>query len=123
MIELYNLFFLRLYFVYLSMDSSMVFDTIRLTVQACLPGSRVLLFGSRAWGDQDSLSDYDLLVITPKTFTPKEKIRWSSRLDQAIVKAIGAPVDLLLNSEEEVRQNQKLPGHIIRSAVKEGVPL
>jgi predicted nucleotidyltransferase len=88
-----------------------------------LPGSRVLLFGSRARGEQDLHSDYDLLIVTPSTFSPQEKIEWSSRLDRAIVKAIRAPVDLLLNSEEEIHQKQQLPGHIIRSVMREGMAL
>jgi predicted nucleotidyltransferase len=105
------------------MNNAVVNNTIRKTVQACLPGSRILLFGSRARGDQDIHSDYDLLIITPETFTPQEKIHWSSILDRAIVDAIRAPVDILLNSEEEIRQKQELPGHIIRSAIREGVAL
>jgi predicted nucleotidyltransferase len=105
------------------MNTSAVYKQIRQTVHDCLPGARILLFGSRARGDGDSYSDYDLLIITPETFTPQEKIKWSSRLDRAIVKAIKAPVDLLLNSEEEVSQKQELPGHIIRLAVKEGIAL
>jgi|SRR5580658_972341 predicted nucleotidyltransferase len=105
------------------MSNSAVYNIIRNTVQACLPGSRILLFGSRARGDQDRHSDYDLLIITPETFTPQEKVLWSSRLDRAIVDAIRAPVDLLLNSEEEIRQKQELPGHIIRSVVREGIAL
>jgi len=82
-----------------------------------------VLFGSRARGDQNPYSDYDLLIITPTTFTPQEKVYWSSRLDQAIVKAIKAPIDLLLHSEEELLQKKELPGHIIRSAIREGVDL
>lgn len=105
------------------MKSAIIYNTIKQTVQSCLPGSRVLLFGSRARGEQDLNSDYDLLVITPTTFTPLEKIQWSTRLDQAIVKAICAPVDLLLNSEEEIRQKKELPGHIIRSVMREGLAL
>lgn len=81
------------------------------------------MFGSRARGDQDRFSDYDLLIITTSTLTPREKVYWSTRLDRAIVEAIKAPVDLLLNSEDEVRQKQELPGHIIRSAVREGIAL
>lgn len=88
-----------------------------------MPGSRVLLFGSRARGEQDIHSDYDLLVVTPTTLSPQEKIEWSTRLDRAIVKAIRVPVDLLLNSEEEILQKQQLPGHIIRSVMKEGMAL
>jgi predicted nucleotidyltransferase len=105
------------------MNSPSIYGKIKETVQSCLPGSRVLLFGSRARGEQDIHSDYDLLIVTPSTFTPQEKIEWSSRLDRAIVKAIHAPVDLLLNSEEEIRQKQQLPGHIIRSVMKEGMAL
>ena len=105
------------------MNNAGVYDTIRSTVQACLPGSRVILFGSHAKGLGDRYSDYDLLIITPETFTPLEKINWSSRLDRAIVSAIHAPVDILLNSEEEIRQKQEMPGHIVRSALREGVAL
>jgi len=105
------------------MKGGTIYKTIKETVQSYLPGSRVLLFGSRARGEQDIHSDYDLLIVTPTTLTPLEKIEWSSRLDRAIVKAISAPVDLLLNSEEEIRQKQQLPGHIIRSVMREGMAL
>lgn len=105
------------------MDRLQIHDTIRQTVQTSLPGSRIFLFGSRARGTGDRLSDYDLLIITPDTFTPQEKIFWNNRLDREIVKAIKAPIDLLLNSEEEINQKRELPGHIIRTAIKEGVVL
>jgi len=105
------------------MNSKLINNTIRNTVKSCLPGARVMLFGSRARGDADRHSDYDLLIITPTTFTSQEKILWSTRLDKAIVEAIKIPVDLLLNSEEEIRQKLDLPGHVMRSVVKEGVVL
>ena len=98
-------------------------NIIRKTVQLLVPDARVLLFGSRARGDHHYNSDYDLLVITPKTFTPKQKINLSSQLDKAIVDAINAPLDLLIVSEEEVREKQELPGHIIRSVMREGITL
>lgn len=105
------------------MDTATIYNSIRQIVELNLPGSRVLLFGSRARGDHDCFSDYDLLVITPQTITPKEKIYWSTRLDRAIVENVNIPIDLLLNSEEEVRQKQELPGHIIRSVMREGIVL
>jgi len=105
------------------MNATSVYDKIRDTVHACLPGSRTLLFGSRARGNMDSRSDYDLLIITSQMFTPAEKIYWSNILDRAIVAAINAPVDILINSEEEVKQKQELPGHIVRSAIREGIAL
>jgi predicted nucleotidyltransferase len=104
-------------------DRLEIYKTIRQIVEFNLPGSRVVLFGSHARGDQDRFSDYDLLIITQSTFTSKERIYWSTLLDRAIVTAINAPIDLLLNSEEEVVEKQQLPGHIIRSAMREGIAL
>jgi len=105
------------------MDSHEIYKTIRETVLANLPGSRVLLFGSRARGDGDKFSDYDLLVITPQTFPPRENIKLSTLLNHAISKALKIPVDILINSEEEVREKQELPGHVVRTAIREGIIL
>jgi predicted nucleotidyltransferase len=105
------------------MNKSIVYNTIKRTVLSHLPGARIWLFGSRARGQDDKYSDYDLLIITPKGFTQKEKINWYSLLDKAIVEAIHAPVDLLLYSEEEVQLKKELPGHIVRSAMREGIAI
>lgn len=75
------------------MDNSSIYKTIRETVSANIPGARVLLFGSRARGEEDRFSDYDLMVITQQTFGPKEKIRLSTLLNHAIVGAID-PLDI-----------------------------
>ncbi len=105
------------------MDSQSIYKTIRETVLTNLPGSRVLLFGSRARGDGDRFSDYDVLDITPQTFAPQEKIKLSTLLDHAINRALKIPVDLLINSEEEVREKQDLPGHVVRTAIREGITI
>ena len=101
----------------------MIYETIHNTVLSFLPDARILLFGSRAKGNNDKHSDYDLLVITPNALTQKEKLSWTWQINKAIVKAIHAPVDLLLYSEDEVLRKKELPGHIIRSAVKEGIAI
>jgi predicted nucleotidyltransferase len=98
-------------------------DTIKSTVHSLLPDARVLLFGSMARGDGNADSDYDVLVIIPKTIPIREKYDWRGKLNEALVKALKAPVDVLLNSEEELNKKIELPGHIIRWAVKEGVEL
>lgn len=105
------------------MDSIAIYNAIRNTVQGCLPGARVLLFGSHAKGNNDRHSDYDLLVITPNVLSQKEKLTWSSQLHKSIIKAIHAPVDLLLYSEAEIIEKQTLPGHIVRTAIREGIAL
>ena len=105
------------------MNSTAKYQQIRQVVDNYLPGVRILLFGSHARGRADIYSDYDLLIITSETLSPKEKIQWSTRLDKALVASIKAPFDILLNSEEEVKEKQFLPGHIIQSAVREGIAL
>ncbi|MBS1503923.1 MAG: nucleotidyltransferase domain-containing protein [Bacteroidetes bacterium] len=105
------------------MGEEATYNMIRQTVRSVLPGSRIVLFGSRAPGVHDRFSDYDLLVITKSTYSPQEEIYWSSQLNRAIVNAIQAPIDLLLNSEEEINEKKELPGHIIRSIIREGVVL
>lgn len=98
-----------------------VLIAIRQTVLAYLPDSRIVLFGSRARSDFDDHSDYDLLIITPDKLSSHKKIALNTNLNKAIVNSVKIPVDLLINSEEEVRQKMELPGHIIRSAIKEGL--
>lgn len=105
------------------MNNNIIYETIKRTVLSYLPDSRILLFGSRARGNSDIHADYDLLVITPNALTQKEKISCSSQIDRAIVKAIRAPIDLLLYSEKEILEKQQLPGHIVRAAMREGVAL
>ncbi|CAN5822199.1 nucleotidyltransferase domain-containing protein [soil metagenome] len=105
------------------MEGKAATDVIKSTILSMIPGAKILLFGSRARGDFNKDSDYDLLVITPDNLPAREKSSWMSRLNYALVKALKVPVDVLVNSEEEVSQKSKLPGHIIRWAMKEGVEL
>jgi uncharacterized protein len=51
--------------------SSTILSSIKLQIQAVVPGAKVLLFGSRAYGAPTEESDWDILVLTkdkhPKT--------------------------------------------------------
>ena len=116
-----NLFFEK--FVYLNMEKESVLSLIKSTILSSLPKARVLLFGSRSRGNFDIYSDYDLLIITADLLTPKEKLKKSGELDKAIVKAIRAPVDVLIFSEKEIFEKKDLPGHIVNTAIREGVEL
>jgi len=98
-------------------------NTIKATVHSVIPDARVLLFGSMARGDANKDSDYDVLVIIPKTLPPREKLGWRSKIQKALVYALDASVDVLLNSEEEVQRKKAIFGHIISAAVEEGVEL
>lgn len=98
-------------------------SSIRATIIEFLPHAKILLFGSRARNDFNINSDYDILIITKQDFSPTEKISWASRIHKALVYSLNAPVDILLNSEQEVEQKKDLPGHVVRWAMKEGVEI
>ena len=101
--------------------SGEVINNIKSVVHSFFPDARVLLFGSMARGDERRNSDYDLLVITKSTFDVEEKISWRSKINKALVKSIHAPVDVILNSEEEIKSKSTLPGHVVQWALKEGI--
>ncbi|TAL58008.1 MAG: nucleotidyltransferase domain-containing protein [Bacteroidetes bacterium] len=103
--------------------NTVVANKIKSIVHSFIPDAKILLFGSYARGEEKRGSDYDLLVITNESFPPLEKINWRSKICNALVDAIHAPFDILLDSEEEVNKKKKLPGHVVRWAVKEGVLL
>jgi len=103
--------------------SNTTLQSIKSVVCAFFPDAQVMLFGSRARGESIKGSDYDVLVITKGSFSPREKISWCTRINKALVLSIHAPVDVLINSEEEIASKRELPGHIIRWAMKEGIKL
>jgi predicted nucleotidyltransferase len=105
------------------MTQQEIHKKIRDTVDSHLPGSRLFLFGSRARGDYQRGSDYDLLIITPNHYTDNEKMDWLTLVAKSLIASIKAPFDVFMNDENEVIENQLLPGHIIRSALKEGIAI
>ncbi len=96
---------------------------IKSTVQKSLPGARVLLFGSRARGNENRYSDYDLLVITQQSFAPVEKMNWESKISKALVNLLRAPFDVILQSKDEVQLRRNSIGHIVYYALKDAVEL
>lgn len=105
------------------MGSQQTFQTIKSTVKSFLPESKVLLFGSRARGEHDRESDYDLLIVTSNTFEPRVKMNWESKIRKALVYSLKAPFDVILESEDEINEKKDLRGHIIYYAMKEAVEL
>jgi predicted nucleotidyltransferase len=105
------------------MSEKTILKTIKSMILAMLPGAKILLFGSRARGDYNKDSDFDILIITPKSLPLKEKRNWINEIGAKLVDALEVPIDVLLNSEEEVAIKRELPGHTINWAMKEGIVL
>lgn len=95
---------------------------IKQSVQQMLPDGNVVLFGSRAKNIALSDSDYDILIIVKHRIDMETKLHYKAMLRKLLVKS-GIRTDVFIESEEEVKIKSQLPGHIIKTAVAEGVYL
>jgi len=105
------------------MNYQQTLHTIKSTVKSFLPGSKVLLFGSRARGEQDIQSDYDLLIITSDTYAPRVKMDWENKIRKALVYSLKLPFDVILESQDELSKKRNLTGHIVYYAMKDAVEI
>lgn len=83
---------------------------------------KIILFGSRARGDQREDSDWDILVVTDQKLTRREKME-ISRIIRERLAEFYIDCDLILKSEDEVEFCKDLFGTVTREALKEGVSL
>jgi predicted nucleotidyltransferase len=77
---------------------------------------RVILFGSRARGEQRPDSDADLLVIESEV---PDQAAEMTRLRRAI-RSLRIPVDVLVVSEDKFRYWADTPGNVFYEAAREG---
>ena len=97
-------------------DDAVVREAGRRILRAAPPGSRVILFGSYARGQAGEHSDLDFLVIEPEVEdVVKESIRLRRTLNGLKVWA-----DVIVRSEESVREWRDVYGTVINSALREG---
>ncbi len=80
----------------------------------------VILFGSRARGDFRKDSDWDILIITERELSWRERLRLSGEIRKRLAKR-GMPVDVLIISREKLERLKNDPGYIYRYALSEGI--
>ncbi len=105
------------------LNNKEVLNTIKNTVLNYLPEAKVLLFGSRARGQHNKDSDFDILVITKDDINPKEKMNMESRISKSLVYSIHAPFDVILHSRQDFELKKNLKGFIIYHALKDAIEL
>jgi predicted nucleotidyltransferase len=97
-------------------DDAVIEDAGRRILQAAPPGSRVILFGSHARGHAGEHSDLDFLVIEPEV---QDVVKESVRLHRAL-RGLEVWADVIVRSEESVREWRDVYGTVINSALREG---
>jgi predicted nucleotidyltransferase len=83
---------------------------------------RVILFGSRARGEADANSDYDILIVQKHSILIQEKMKLSAKLRRRLAQN-GIDADIILKSADEVNSHKNRVGSIVRNALAEGVAL
>lgn len=96
-----------------------VLDEIVRRIVAVADPDRIILFGSRARGEADEESDYDLLVIGPSV---EGYYRRTIPLYQAL-SGLGVSKDVMWWTPEEVRQWEGVKTHFISQVLEEGEPI
>ena len=87
-----------------------------------LSGCDVYLFGSRARGDNQIDSDYDILLVIKDNMPIKEKIKNRSLIRSLLAKE-KIYADVIIQSEVELNNKKKIPGNIVYYAMPEAILL
>jgi predicted nucleotidyltransferase len=96
-------------------DETVIREAGRRILEAAPPETRVILFGSHARGEASKHSDLDFLVIEPEV---EDWGKESVRLHRALQRGVYA--DVIVRSEESVREWRDVYGTVIHSALTEG---
>jgi len=88
----------------------------RRRLAAAAPDARVILFGSRARGEERPDSDLDLLVIEPELKSRRAEF---VRLREALGD-LGVPIDLVVLSAEYADERARVRGTMVNEAIQRG---
>lgn len=97
-------------------------EVIKTIARKYLSDAEVVLFGSRARLDFHRESDYDILIITGKELTPKQKLPYKTRIRKELL-TFDIRSDILIQSKKEIQKKKKLPGHIIKTILDEAIQI
>jgi len=83
---------------------------------------KIILFGSRARGDNKQNSDWDLLIIVSNKLDLEDKRKISKEIRIKLAE-IFIPCDVLIKSASEIDYYSNFIGTPTREALKEGVEI
>jgi len=104
----------------LLLNDPILIDIVKRLVDEFHP-LRVFLFGSRARGDANDESDYDLLIIMPVTNTPSYQL--AQQAHRNALRGIPFPIDVVFVTEKIFDENKSIIGTLPELAIHEGKEL
>ena len=97
-------------------------DNIVNIIKNILPNSRIILFGSRANKKNDSLSDYDFLLISKNNYSLLQRRMYERRIRKALAES-NIPADIIIQTEKDVKYYINKNGSIINIAMNTGIEI
>ena len=94
---------------------------IRRTIDSIDPKAKVILYGSRARGDEHADSDWDILILTDYPVDLETENKFRDKLYDLELET-GEPLSIFIYSKDEWRRKQRITP-FYRSVNKEGISL
>lgn len=91
-------------------------EVVARLVDALRP-EQIYLFGSRARGDAQSDSDYDIMVIVPESDLPPHR---RAQLAHRALRGIRVAADILVSTRQEFDHFLPVPGSLAATILREG---
>jgi predicted nucleotidyltransferase len=91
-------------------------EVVHRLVDALQP-EQIYLFGSRARGDSQADSDYDVMVIVPESDLPPHR---RAQLAHRALFGVRAATDILVSTREEFDRFLSVPGSLAATVLREG---
>ncbi len=80
---------------------------------------KIIFFGSRARGDFNASSDWDILIVLKEQLDRNKKIELSHFIRKNLAEFY-IPCDVIIKSKEELEKQSKSVGCVVKNAVEEG---
>lgn len=93
------------------MDQSLILDNITTNLRKVLPFGEIYLYGSRARGDANENSDFDLLVLLPDHLSGIAFVEWRKKIAGSLYEVemeSGADISLACYKSGEWKQRASL---------------
>lgn len=97
-------------------NDPMLSEIVRRLVETFRPG-RIYLFGSKARGETDPDSDYDLMVVIPETTEPGYRL---AQRAHSLLWGLGIAADILVWTREAFESRLHLEASLPATIVREG---
>jgi len=97
-----------------------ILDDIISRLAKGLKAERIYLFGSQASGQADHASDYDLLVVVPRSNLPRHR---REALSYDLLWGLTIPVDVIVLTRAEFKRSVKVKTSLAATAHTNGVLL